>query len=134
MLKYSVCAMLVASAAVPICSSAEDKPTPGVVDVAPGVREVDGSKVPSQGIDVGALKAMLDAKKPYADVRDFLGGDGIATVGPAGSTVHLYKVHDTVTAANEIVILFVKDDAVVDHLVQEVGARKQQQPQPSPAP
>jgi len=97
--------------------------TPGVVNIAPGVREIHGDQVPSQGIDRAALEAAFKDKKSYSDVRDLLGGDGIPAVGPGGSTVHIYKAHDTTTAAKLVVIVFVKDGEVVDHLIQDVTPR-----------
>jgi hypothetical protein len=94
-----------------------------VENVAPGVRVIHGDQVPSQGIDRAALEAAFQDKKPYSDVRDLLGGDGIPTVGPAGTTVHIYKAHDTATAQKLVVIVFVKDGEVVSHLIQDVAPK-----------
>jgi hypothetical protein len=118
--RYLVCAVLFAGLAAPELCAAQDSPTPGVTNVAPGVREIDGSKVPSVGIDVGALEAIIKEKKSLSAVRDVLQGDGVTSIGPAGTTVHIYKAHDTVSAKNLVLILFVKGDVIVDHLVQWV--------------
>jgi hypothetical protein len=92
--------------------------SPGVTDVAPGVREIDGSKVPSVTIDSTALEATIKEKKSLRSVSGMLGGDGITNVGPGGSIVHIYKAHDTVANKDVVVILFVKDGEIVDHLIQ----------------
>ena len=98
-------------------SAAQDAPTPGVTDVAPGVRVVDGAKVPSHSLDAATLEAAITAKKSLRAVRGLLGGDGITSQGPGGTVLHMYKVHDTVTAKDMVVILFVKGDEIVDHLI-----------------
>jgi hypothetical protein len=98
-------------------SAAQTNPTPGVETVAPGVQVVDGAKVPSLSLDAAALEATIKEKKSLRAVRKQLGGDGVTSIGPENTTVHMYKVHDTVTSQDLVVILFVKGDAIVDHLV-----------------
>ena len=122
---------LISAAAIAglIATGATAQNTPGVENVAPGVRVIHGDEVPSQGVDRAALEAAFNDKKSYSDMRDLLGGDGIATVGPGGSTVHIYKAHDTATAAKLVVIVFVKDGAVVNHIIQDVTPK---QPAASP--
>jgi len=99
-------------------AAAQDAPTPGVTDVVPGVRVVDGAKVPSHSLDASALEATITAKKSLRAVRGQLGGDGITSVGPSGTTLHMYKVQDTVTGKEMVVVLFVKGDEIVEHLIR----------------
>ena len=100
--------------------AAQDAPTPGVENVAPGVRVIHGDEVPSVGIDAAALEAMIKEKHSFRDAKEMLGGGGIASVGPGGTTVHIYKAHDTATGRKLVVLLFVKDDTVVNDLIQDV--------------
>ena len=86
--------------------------------MAPGVRVVDGAKVPSISLDAPALDAAITAKKSLRAVRGLLGGNGITSEGPGGTVLHMYKVHDTVTAKDMVVVLFVKGDEIVEHLIQ----------------
>ena len=118
MLKITACAAALAALFAAEPCAAQSGPTPGVTDVAPGVRVVDGAKVPSQNLDAAALEAAITAKKSLRAVRGLLGGDGITSDGPAGTVVHMYKVHDTVTAKDMVVVLFVQGDTIVDHLIQ----------------
>jgi hypothetical protein len=101
-------------------ATAQTEWSPGVTEVAPGVREIDGKKLPSQGVDMSAVETLIKEEKSLRAVRDLLGGDGITSIGPADTTVHIYKVQDTATGKPLIVLLFVKDDdEIVDHLVQD---------------
>jgi hypothetical protein len=99
-------------------SAAQDGPAPGVTDVAPGVRVVDGAKVPSTSLDAAALDAAITAKKSLRAVRGLLGGNGITSEGPSGTMLRMYKVRDTVTGKGMVVVLFVKGDEIVEHLIQ----------------
>jgi hypothetical protein len=127
MLRVLACTALIAGILAGEPASAQSDPTPGVENVAPGVRVIHGNEVPSIGVDTSALEAMIKEKHSFGAAKELLGGDGIDSVGPAGSTVHIYKVHDTVTAKNFVVILFVKDDEIVDYLMRESS------PPPKPA-
>jgi len=100
--------------------------TPGVENVAPGVRVIHGDEVPSAGIDSGALEALIKEKHSFRAANKMLGDNGIDSVGPSGTTVHIYKAHDTATGKKLVVLLFVKEDAIVDYSIQDVT--------PSPAP
>jgi len=91
---------------------------PGVTTVAPGVQVIDGAKVPRQSVDASALEALIKDKKSLRAVKKFLKADAVTSVGPGGSTVHMYKIHDTATDKDLIAILFVKGDEIVDHLVR----------------
>ena len=97
--------------------SAQTSVSPGVREIAPGVREIDGSKVPSLHLDATALEATIREKKSFSAAKKLLGGNGISNVGPGNSIVHMYKVYDTKTGKDLVVILFVKGDAIVDHLI-----------------
>jgi hypothetical protein len=112
MSKILVCAGIVAILIVP--ASAEE--TPGVTQIAPGVQQVDGAKVPSQTVDMAALEALIKDKKSLRAVKGVLHGDGVTSVGPAGTTAHMYKVHDTASGKDLVLILFVDGDKIVDHL------------------
>jgi len=118
MLKPLACAAVLAGLLAAGSSTAQSGPTPGVQDVAPGVRVVDGAKVPSTSLDATALEAVITAKKSLRAVRGLLGGDGITSAGPDRTVLHMYKVHDTVTAKDMVVVLFVRGDVIVDHLIQ----------------
>jgi len=109
--------LLAAAALVTALAASAAAQTPGVTEVAPGVREIDGAKVPSVSAETAALEAMINDKKSLRAVRKMLGGDGITSPGPQGTTVHMYKMHDKTTGKDQVVVLFVKGDAIVDHLI-----------------
>ena len=117
MRKVLACAVALAVLAVSQSSAAQTERIPGVEDIAPGVRTIDGSKVPSLSLDASALEAAIKEKSSLRAMRKLLGGDGIASIGPANTVTHMYKVHDTVTGKDLVVILFVKGDTIVDHLI-----------------
>jgi hypothetical protein len=119
MLKAMACTAFIAASVLSQSSVAQES-TPGVENVAPGVRVIHGDQVPSIGVDAAALEAMIKQKHSFDAAKDLLGGEGVDSVGPGGTTVHIYKAHDTVTAKNLVVILFVKDDAIVNYLIQDV--------------
>jgi hypothetical protein len=111
---------LAAGLAVTTISMAQTDPTPGVKNIAPGVREINGAEVPSVGIDTGALEATIKETHSFAAAKALLGGEGIDSVGPGGTTTYMYKAHDTVTAHKFVIILFVKDGSIVDYLMQDL--------------
>ena len=117
MLKFLFPAIAVAGFTCAQPCSAQTSETPGVTEVAPGVRKIDGSKVPSLRLDATGLEATIKERKSFSAAKKLLGGDGISNVGPGGSTVHMYKVHDTISGKNVVVVLFVKGDAIVDYLI-----------------
>ena len=108
-----ICALAIASGLTP-AASAQD--TPGVTEVAPGVRHIDGAKVESHQISVAALEQAI-ANEKLSNVFKMLKGKGIPSVGPAGTTTHMYKIHDTDTQEDKVVILFVLKKKIVDHLI-----------------
>ena len=120
MLRTLACAALV-TVAMSSHLAAQTESTPGVQNVAPGVRVINGAEVPSAGVDTSALGAMIKEKHSFSAAKDLLGGGGIDSVGPGGTTTYIYKVHDTVSAKNFVVILFVKGDTIVDYLFQEAA-------------
>ncbi|MEO8115199.1 MAG: hypothetical protein ABI655_12505 [Phenylobacterium sp.] len=81
------------------------------------MRSIDGAKVPALRFEGASLEATLKEKKSFRDVKKLLGGAGIASVGPAGTTTHMYKVLDTATGKQMVLILFVRGDEIVDHLL-----------------
>ena len=123
MLKTFASMALIAGLVTCAPSFAQDEPTPGVESPAPGVRIIHGNEVPSIGVDAAALEAAIKDKHSFRAVKPLLGGNGIPSIGPGGTTVHIYKAHDTVTAKNLVVVLFVKDDTIVDYAIQDVAAR-----------
>lgn len=90
---------------------------PGVTEVAPGVREIDGGKVPSTQISVSALKAAIEKDRSFAATKRLFAVPGIASLGPAGTTTYMYKVHDTDTNVDMVAILFVKGGRVLNYLI-----------------
>jgi len=115
MLRFVVAAIAVAGLVQPGAEQASE--VPGVTEIAPGVQRIDGSKVPSIRLDAPALEASLKEKKSFGAAKKLLGGNGIKSVGPGNSTVHMYKVHDVVSGKDLVVILFVKGDAILDYLI-----------------
>jgi hypothetical protein len=113
-------AALAAGLAITTVSMAQTDSIPGVTNIAPGVREVNGAEVPSVGVDTAALEANIKEKHSFAAAKALLGGNGIDSVGPGGTTTYIYKAHDTVTAHKFVIILFVKDESIVDYLMQDV--------------
>lgn len=116
MLKALTCAAVLSGLLV--THSAAAPPTPGVEDIAPGVRVVDGAKVPRLSLDATALRAAIQEKKSFRAVKKLLGGDGVTAPGGGGSTVHMYKLHDTATDKDMVAILFVQGDRIVDQLFE----------------
>lgn len=106
---------MVAGFALP--EPAQRDESPGVREVAPGVRQIDGSKVSAINVDTAALAAALKADKSFAEARKLLGGSGIVSAGPSNTVTHMYKVRDTASGKDMVVILFVKGKTVVDHLI-----------------
>ncbi|OXE37479.1 MAG: hypothetical protein CGW95_01355 [Phenylobacterium zucineum] len=98
MLRSLALAIALVSLAAPTVSQAQDGNTPGVTEIAPGVREIDGTKVPSLRFEAESLEVTLKEEKSFRKIKKLLGGEGIASVGPGGTTTHMYKVLDTTTA------------------------------------
>lgn len=90
----------------------------GVEQVGPGVLRVDGSKVPSISLDTAAFEAAIKEDKSFSAAKRLLGGNGIPSVGPGGSTVHMYKVHDQALAKDLVLILFVNGNSILDYLIK----------------
>lgn len=99
--------------------TAQDNATPGVSQVAPGVTQIDGAKVPSQSVDIDALRTTLATETSFTALKKLLGGNGVESMGPSGTTLHMYKVSDQGTKANYVVILFVKKGVVLQQMVTE---------------
>ena len=102
---------------LPAAAAAQNVEGPGVTQIAPGVARIDGNSVPSQPIDAGELEAAIKATPSLRAIKRRL-GEGISYPGPEGSTTYMYKIHDTASDADRVVILFTKRDAIVDYLIQ----------------
>lgn len=111
------CAVAIACLAGASASQAQAGATPGVTEIAPGVRVIEGAEVPSLRLDAASLEQTLKQKGSFRDLKKILGGAGIASVGPAGTTTHMYKLQDTSTGKQMVLILFVRGNKVVDHLL-----------------
>jgi hypothetical protein len=116
--RHLICAAALASLLAMEAGAARAQPVPGVQDIAPGVRVVDGAKVPRLSLDATALQTAIKEKPSFRAVKKLLGGDGVTSPGGGGSTVHMYKLHDTVTGKDMVAILFVQGDRIVDHLLE----------------
>lgn len=121
MLKKLACAAFIAVSALGDPAVAQSDSVPGVQNVAPGVRVINGAEVPSAGVDTAALEAMIKEKHSFRAAKDVLGNNGVDAPGPGGTTTYIYKVHDTVSAKNFVLILFVKGDTIVDDLLEEAA-------------
>jgi hypothetical protein len=117
MLKYGSIMLGLIIALVAQVGVAQDGNIPGVKDVAPGVRTIDGSKVPTTHLSAAALKAAIERDPSFQEVRKLFNVDGIASPGPAGTTTYMYKMHDPDTKDDLVVILFVKGKKIVDFLI-----------------
>ena len=96
---------------------AQEEETPGVTQVAPGVTQIDGSKVPSTQVTEAKIEAAIAEDNRFKSVKKLFDVKGIKNPGPAGSTTYIYKIKDPDTDANMVVILFVRDKLVLDYLV-----------------
>ena len=96
---------------------AQSAQTPGVTEVAPGVRKVDGAQVPSTQISAAALKSAIEQDQTFKAIKKLFTVKGIESPGPAGTTTHMYKIVDTDTGEDKVVILFVKGKKIVDYLI-----------------
>ena len=99
------------------CLLAQQQGTPGVTEVAPGVTEIDGAKVASTDVAGARIAAAIAQDNRFKSVEKLFDVKGIKNPGPAGSTTHIYKIKDPDTKENLVVVLFVLDGLVVDHLV-----------------
>jgi hypothetical protein len=96
---------------------AQSAATPGVTEVAPGVREIDGAKVPTTQLTASRLKTAIETDKSFKNISKMFDVKGIASPGPSGTTTYMYKMHDAETGADVVVILFVKGNEIVDFLI-----------------
>lgn len=96
---------------------AQQEETPGVTEVAPGVTEIDGAKVPSTDVTSARIEAAIAEDNRFKSVQKLFKVTGIKNPGPAGSTTHIYKIKDPDTKENLVVVLFVRDGLVLDYLV-----------------
>ena len=96
---------------------AKGQNTPGVTEVAPGVRQIDGAKVPSLSISAADIAARIATDNRYKTMKKYLGSGGIDSTGPAGTTTYMYKVRDTDTDSDKVLILFVAKGKIVDHVI-----------------
>lgn len=95
----------------------QETETPGVTEVAPGVRRIEGAKVPTTSVDTVALEALIKETKSFGEVAKLLGGKGIASPGPANTTTHMFKISDQATGKAQVLVLFVRGNAIVDYLI-----------------
>lgn len=109
-------AMVIVGLLLP-ASMAQQPETPGVTEVAPGVREIDGAKVPSRSVDTAALETLIKESKSFSAAAKLLGGKGIVSPGPAGTTTHMYKITDQASGKAQVVVLFVRGKDIVDYLI-----------------
>ena len=98
-------------------AQAQEQSVPGVTEVAPGVRHIDGAKVPSTQIGFSALKAAIESDRSFSKIKKLFTVPGIASPGPSGTTTYMYKVHDPETGQDGVAILFVKSGQIVNYLV-----------------
>ncbi|MEP7223122.1 MAG: hypothetical protein ABI673_10720 [Novosphingobium sp.] len=105
-------------AAFVVCpAAAQSDSTPGVTEVAPGVRQIDGANVPSTHVGFAALKAAIEKDQSFKAAKKLFSAAGIASPGPSGTTTYMYKIHDPETNADGVAILFVKDGRVVNFMI-----------------
>lgn len=117
MVRSLVLAVAAACLAAPSVCKAQDGPTPGVTEPMPGVQVIDGAAVPALRLEAASLEATLKEDKSFAEIKRLLGGAGIPSVGPAGTTTHMYKLLDTATGKQMVLILFVRGNRIVDYLL-----------------
>ena len=96
---------------------AQSSQPPGVTEIAPGVRKIDGAAVPSTQISATALEAAIAKDPTFKTIKKLFTVKGIDNPGPAGSTTYMYKIVDTDTGEDKVVILFVIGKKIVDHLI-----------------
>ena len=107
--------LAVALFAQPIEAQSTD--VPGVTEVAPGVRQIDGNKVPSTNISFSVLKAAIENDRSFSAIKKLFTVNGIASPGPSGTTTYMYKVHDPEIDKDGVAILFVKGGRILDYLI-----------------
>lgn len=116
MLKAATIAILIVFGARSVCW-AQEAATPGVSEPMPGVQVVDGAAVPALRFDAATLDAILKKEKSFPAAEKLLGGGGIVSPGPSGTTTHMYKILDTASGNQMVLILFVKGSKIVDYLL-----------------
>ncbi|AOL23014.1 hypothetical protein Ga0102493_111995 [Erythrobacter litoralis] len=90
---------------------------PGVTEPVPGVRVIDGSKVSQRPVSSSALLTAIAADPGFKGIAKLLGGKGIESPGPQGTVTHMYKIRETDSDTDKVVVLFVKGGKVVEHLI-----------------
>ena len=111
----TLCGFVLAS--LPAQAQTQEQGVPGVTEVAPGVRQIDGAKVPSTQIGFSALKAAIENDRSYSKIKTLFTVPGIASPGPSGTTTYMYKIHDPETGQDGVAILFVKGGKIINYLV-----------------
>ena len=111
-----ILAALLATFAIHPAEAQPDR-TPGMTEVAPGVRQIDGAKVPSTQISFAALKSAIEKDRSFKAVKKLFSVPGIDSPGPSGTTTYMYKVHDPDANADGVAILFVMDGRVVHFMI-----------------
>jgi hypothetical protein len=97
---------------------AQESPPPGVTEVAPGVRHIDGKQVPATVISFAVLKAAIGKDHSFNAVRHLFTVGGIPAPGPAGTTTMMYKVRDPDSGKDAVAILFLRGDRIVEYMVE----------------
>jgi hypothetical protein len=117
MRKVGTSLLILAVAAISRPIEAQPSNTPGVTEVAPGVRQIDGSQVPSTQIGFSALKAAIESDRSFSKIKHLFTVAGIDSPGPSGTTTYMYKVHDPETGKDGVAILFVKDGKILNYMI-----------------
>ena len=113
-----VLGFMTVAALVPAASlRAQSASSDGVTEIAPGVRQIDGSKVKALEVSVLAIAKQIETDNRYSEMKKFLKSGGIDAPGPSGTTTYMYKIHDTDTATDKVLILFVAKGRIVEHMV-----------------
>jgi hypothetical protein len=102
---------------VPASAIGQSVSVPGVTEVAPGVRVIDGSKVEVLAVSGTELTAAIKGDPRFSSIKKWLGTEGITNPGPSGSITHMYRLRDTDDDTDKVLILFVRGGKVVDHLI-----------------
>ena len=117
MLRLGVAYMLLFVGAFAQPLGAQPSSVPGVTEVAPGVRRIDGNQVPSTQISFAALKAAVEKDRSFSNIKRLFTVKGIDSPGPSGTTTYMYKVHDPDTDQDGVAILFVKDGKILNYMI-----------------
>ncbi len=117
MRKAGIVFLFVAAAAIAQPIGAQSSDVPGVTESAPGVRSIDGSKVPSTQISFSALKAAIEQDRSFSKIKHLFTVSGIDTPGPSGTTTYMYKIRDPETGQDGVGILFVKSGKILNYMI-----------------